>query len=143
MLQVPTFARRLLLGTLLVPAVTLSAQSVSNTSAADPTLAPAIPTPIVTPALPSSSPMQVTDSSARMVTSSLIARPVGLTRATSNAPAPAPKVPRAESRSSTALMITGLAAIVVGAVVDDNDASSILIVGGAVVGLIGLYKFLQ
>ena len=134
MLQVPTFARRLLLGTLLVPAISLSAQSasnaVANAVATDPAVVPAVTAPISSPAV-------VTDSSARMATSSLLAQPVGLTRAKANAPTPAPKVPRAESRSSTALMITGLAAIVVGAVVDDNDASSILIVGGAVVGLIG------
>lgn len=143
MLRVPTFARRLLLGTLLVPAVSLSAQSSSNAVTTDPAMVPAITAPVITPTAPSSSPTVVTDSSARMVSSSLLAQPVGLTRAKANAPAPAPKTPRAESRSSTALMITGLAAIVVGAVIDDNDASSILIVGGAVVGLIGLYKFLQ
>lgn len=136
MLQVPTFARRLLLGTLLVPAISLSAQSTSNLAATEPAVVPVA-------TAPTGSATVVTDSSARMATSSLLAQPVGLTRAKANAPAPAPKVPRAESRSSTALMITGLAAIVVGAVVDDNDASSILIVGGAVVGLIGLYKFLQ
>ena len=59
------------------------------------------------------------------------------------APLPAPKVPRESTRTNTALMVTGLAAVLVGAVVDDNDAGSILIVGGAVVGLIGLYRFLQ
>lgn len=70
-------------------------------------------------------------------------QPAGLTRHQDAAPLPAPKVPRESTRTNTALMVTGLAAVLVGAVVDDNDAGSILIVGGAVVGLIGLYRFLQ
>jgi hypothetical protein len=43
---------------------------------------------------------------------------------------------------SVALMATGAAAIVVGAVAG-GDAGGLLIVGGAVAGLIGLYQYLR
>jgi cell division septation protein DedD len=88
------------------------------------------------------SPVPVADStpSAPVLTT---ARPAGLTRQQDAAPLPAPKVRRESNRTNTALMVTGLAAVLVGALVDDNDAGSVLIVGGAVVGLIGLYRFLQ
>jgi len=43
---------------------------------------------------------------------------------------------------SQALMIVGGAAILVGAIVGDR-AGDVFMVGGAVVGLYGLYKYLQ
>jgi hypothetical protein len=50
-------------------------------------------------------------------------------------------LPRGRS-DSKALMIVGLAAVVAGIVVGD-DAGTILILGGAGVGLYGLYKYMQ
>jgi hypothetical protein len=41
-----------------------------------------------------------------------------------------------------ALMIVGGAAILIGAIIG-NDAGAFFMVGGAVVGLYGLYKYLQ
>jgi hypothetical protein len=59
-----------------------------------------------------------------------------------------PMVPSAPARGSAglgqneALMIVGGAAILVGAVVG-GDAGDIFMIGGAIVGLYGLYKYLQ
>lgn len=49
---------------------------------------------------------------------------------------------RAGLGQAKALMIVGGAAILVGAIVD-GDAGGIIMVGGAVIGLIGLYEYLQ
>ena len=57
---------------------------------------------------------------------------------TTNAVAPFPR----QRTDSKALMIVGLAAVVTGIVVGD-DAGTILILGGAGVGLYGLYKYMQ
>lgn len=56
----------------------------------------------------------------------------------------APTLMRQESqRNNVALMLIGAATIVIGAIVDDDDASTILIVGGAGIGLIGLYRYIN
>lgn len=135
MLRPTLLAWGLLLGSLSLPAAGAAQAAASNAlstalSTADaPVLAaPVLAAPVIpaTPAPTLAAP-----------------QPAGLTRHQDAAPLPAPRVPRASTRTNTALMVTGLAAVLVGAVVDDNDAGSILIVGGAVVGLIGLYRFLQ
>ena len=61
-------------------------------------------------------------------------------RSTVNAAAPAP-VPRA-SADSKALMIVGAAGVVTGIIVG-GDAGTILVLGGAGIGLYGLYKYMQ
>jgi hypothetical protein len=48
---------------------------------------------------------------------------------------------RSSNRNSVALMIVGGAALVVGAVIGD-DAGTLVMLGGAAVGLYGLYLFL-
>jgi hypothetical protein len=48
---------------------------------------------------------------------------------------------RTSNRNSVALMIVGGAALVVGAVIGD-DAGTLVMLGGAGIGLYGLYKFL-
>jgi hypothetical protein len=59
---------------------------------------------------------------------------------------PAPRLAPASSNAGLsqpqALMIVGGAAILVGAIVG-NTAGDVFMVGGAVVGLYGLYKYLQ
>lgn len=60
-----------------------------------------------------------------------------------NAPAaPAPEPRRAESKQSDAMMIVGGAGLIVGAIIGDT-AGTLLMVGGAVLGLFGLYKYLE
>ena len=135
MLRPTLLAWGLLLGSLSLPAAGAAQAAASNAlstalSTAD---APVLAAPVLAaPVIP-----------ATRAPSLAAPQPAGLTRHQDAAPLPAPKVPRESTRTNTALMVTGLAAVLVGAVVDDNDASSILIVGGAVVGLIGLYRFLQ
>lgn len=58
------------------------------------------------------------------------------------APAPAQQRGNAGLGQNEALMIVGGAAILVGAVVG-GDAGDIFMIGGAIVGLYGLYKYLQ
>lgn len=70
-------------------------------------------------------------------------RAVGLTRrVASDSTAPAPMMRRETSRTNTALMIVGAAAVILGAAVGD-DAGTVLIIGGAGIGLYGLYRFLN
>ncbi len=56
-------------------------------------------------------------------------------------PATPPPAPADNDRGNTGLMLAGAAAMIVGAVVGD-DAGTLIIVGGAVVGFYGLYRFL-
>lgn len=62
---------------------------------------------------------------------------------TESAPIGAPPViqNRSSNRNAVALMAVGGAALVVGAVIGD-DAGTLVMLGGAVVGLYGLYLFL-
>jgi hypothetical protein len=55
----------------------------------------------------------------------------------------APPLPGAQRTSrDVALMIVGGAALILGAVIGD-DAGAVLMVGGGVVGLVGLYDYLR
>ena len=107
-----------------LPAAPLRAQSVVDTSATT----PAPPTALVSAAGPT---LQSLSVAARLhsvpVSASeqraMQARNAGLGRA-------------------QAMMIVGGAAILVGAIIGD-DPGTVLMVGGAVVGLYGLYKYLQ
>jgi hypothetical protein len=63
-------------------------------------------------------------------------------RVDSELPVPAPRQESGSTRANTALMVVGAAAIVVGAAVGD-EAGAVLIVGGAAVGLLGLYRLLN
>lgn len=58
------------------------------------------------------------------------------------APTPQPAPRRADTTQNRSLMIVGGVALVVGALIGDK-AGTIIMVGGAGVGLYGLYKFLQ
>ena len=61
------------------------------------------------------------------------------------APQPAPRLEpprRTDTNHNRAMMIVGGAALIVGAIIGDT-AGTLIMVGGAAVGLYGLYKFLQ
>jgi hypothetical protein len=58
------------------------------------------------------------------------------------APVPAPRAPRDNTAQNRALMVVGAVGIVVGAVVGD-DAGNIIMLGSAVIGLVGLYRWLN
>ena len=70
------------------------------------------------------------------------ARPAALAARTTSEPVKAPRLPQSSNRTNTALMLVGLATILVGTIVDD-DAGTVLILSGAGIGLYGLYRWLQ
>ena len=76
-----------------------------------------------------------------LAAAAVAARPVQSDRRPTSADARAAVVPRAHHGQAAALMIVGGAAVVLGILVG-GDAQTPLVVGGAVVGLIGLYKYL-
>jgi hypothetical protein len=55
---------------------------------------------------------------------------------------PLPEAPRVESRQNKAMMIVGFAGLIAGAVIG-GDAGTIIMIGGAGVGLWGLYRYLE
>lgn len=118
--------------TLLIPSL-LSAQSAQPTSSS---YAPA-PVPASVPATSSSAAASASPASA------VRAVPVGVQASTD---ANRPLVVNADTRvgagQNVALMGVGAAALVIGAVVG-GTGGTLLAVGGAVVGLYGLYRFLQ
>ena len=72
-------------------------------------------------------------------------RAAGLTRVAkedASREAPMPRQERGNTRTNTALMIVGAAAVVLGAAVGD-EAGTVLIIGGAGIGLFGLYRMLN
>jgi hypothetical protein len=69
--------------------------------------------------------------------------PVAVARGvTSRSAAPFPSKSSAEVRSSKTMMTVGVAALITGAVIGGKPGT-VFMVGGGVVGLVGLYKYLQ
>ncbi|WP_396213760.1 hypothetical protein [Gemmatimonas sp.] len=66
---------------------------------------------------------------------------VALKGRTAPAPLPAP-APRANTTSNRAMMIVGGVGLIVGGIIGD-DAGTIVMIGSAGIGLIGLYRFLN
>lgn len=61
-------------------------------------------------------------------------------RAEANPPTPAPRP--AETSQNKAMMVVGAAGLIVGAIIGDT-AGTLIMVGSAVIGLFGLYKYLE
>jgi hypothetical protein len=111
---------------------TVRAQEVATVPA--PTLAPAaLPAATETPDTPAAHPA---------LGPTLDGATVGFHRATSQTAHGAVTVAAAHSSNSAALMIVGGAAFLAGAIIG-GDAGTIIMVGGAGVGLYGLYLYLQ
>ncbi len=70
-----------------------------------------------------------------------VAAPVALRRLTHGETPVAPMM-REQTSRSVAMMIVGGAALIVGSVVD-GDSGTIIMVGGGVIGLIGLWNYLK
>jgi hypothetical protein len=126
--------------TLLLPALLLAVPTVASAQA-----------PLVTDQTPSSvvasTPAPVTSAAPAPTAAAVTAagpvaevQPVALKAR--NAPVPAPKAPRGDSSNNRALMIVGAVGLVVGAVIG-GDEGTIVMLGSAGVGLLGLYRFLQ
>lgn len=135
----PTFAAMLF--ALATPA--LAAQSLTA-----PPSAPAAPAPVVWSSgalvmqpVERMPPAALTNTSAPALALPA-ARPAALVARTTSEPAKAPRLPQSSNRTNTALMLVGLATILVGTAVDD-DAGTVLILSGAGIGLYGLYRWLQ
>lgn len=66
---------------------------------------------------------------------------IGRHSADSVTPPPVP-APDNNNKGNTALMLTGAGAMIVGAIVG-GDAGTIILLGGAVLGIFGLYRYLS
>lgn len=129
----PTRSRLVLLALLLCAGVPLGAQS----AVAD---GPREPRTVIAPATPdvATVPAHATRRALGPTTDNAV---VGI-RPAAPAPAAPPAPRRADTTQNRSLMIVGGVALVVGALIGDK-AGTIIMVGGAGVGLYGLYKFLQ
>jgi hypothetical protein len=67
---------------------------------------------------------------------------VGVKANRANAAHPTPEPPRVESSRNMALMVVGFGGLIAGAIIG-GDAGTIIMVGGAVIGLYGLFKYLE
>lgn len=125
----------------LVATAHLDAQSTttSNTTAVTPSAATATSTPtehvVATPSANVAEPIAT-----RPAGPSLASERIGLTEAAPALTPPAPR--RTDTSRNRALMIVGGAALVVGAVIGGTPGTLVML-GGAVTGLYGLYKFLE
>ncbi|WP_411281278.1 hypothetical protein [Gemmatimonas sp.] len=108
-----------------------------------PVAAPAAPTLMMTPAtvsVPAAAPS--TMALDRAVGPLTTARAVGLQRYVVDS-ATAPMMHMKKSRnSSVTLMVFGVATLLVGTVVD-GDAGTVIVLTGAAIGLVGLYRYLN
>ena len=105
--------------------------------------APAVQTLVMAPTTvsePTAAPLTMTlDRAAGPIAT---ARPVGLQRYVADSPT-APMMKMQKSRnSSVTLMVFGLATLLVGTVVE-GDAGTVLVLTGAGIGLVGLYRYLN
>ena len=83
-----------------------------------------------------------TDSAPAAVTPSLAPTTSEATVGVRRATAAAPALPKADVGRSPAMMIVGGVALIAGAVIG-GTAGTLIMVGGAVLGLFGLYNYLQ
>lgn len=67
---------------------------------------------------------------------------VGVRQLSPTPPSPYAPPPREKVGSNVALMIVGGAGLIVGAIIG-GTAGTIVMVGGGVIGLVGLYRYLQ
>jgi len=71
-------------------------------------------------------------------------RPVGVSRFNAPVDSTVPPLPAPanNNKGNTALMLTGVAAVIVGAIVGGNSGT-LIIVGGAIIGGFGLFRYLS
>ncbi|QJR34210.1 hypothetical protein [Gemmatimonas groenlandica] len=124
-------------------AAALLLPSISSAQDIAPVAAPAVPTLIMAPAtvsVPAATPSTMTlDNATGPLTTT---RAVGLQRYVADS-ATAPMMHMKKSRnSSVTLMVFGLATLLVGTVVD-GDTGTVIVLTGAGIGLVGLYRYLN
>ncbi len=110
-----------------------------------PAAAPAAPTLVMSPAtvsMPTAAMSTTTPDGATAAGPLTTARAVGLQRFVADS-ATAPTMTLKKSRSSSVtLMAVGLATLLVGTVVD-GDTGTVIVLTGAGIGLVGLYRYLN
>ena len=138
---------------LISSAAPLAAQSPVSNNASDTIvsnvgLASAPLAGLAVPQVPiTASPVLTTEGTARDSASAIVRGPsvssarVAANQASTTRGAPPVLQNRTSNRNAVALMIVGGAALVIGAVIGD-DAGTLVMLGGAAVGLYGLYMFL-
>ncbi len=124
-------------------AAALMLPSIGSAQDIAPVIAPAAPTLVMAPAtvsVPTATPSTMTlDSATGPLTTT---RAVGLQRYVADS-ATAPMMHMKKSRnSSVTLMVFGLATLLVGTVVD-GDTGTVIVLTGAGIGLVGLYRYLN
>jgi len=124
-------------------AAALMLPSIASAQNIAPVIAPAAPTLVMAPATvsaPAAMPSTMTlDSAAGPLATP---RAVGLQRYVADS-ATAPMMHMKKSRSSSVtLMVFGLATLLVGTVVD-GDTGTVIVLTGAGIGLVGLYRYLN
>lgn len=128
------------------PATSLDWSAIASATATLDSVKPLVTTDAPTLAAPDS-PTQVAPSASATPVASQVAGPTldgataGFHRTAQASRGPV-TVAAARSSNSTALMIVGGAAFLAGAIIS-GDAGTIIMVGGAAVGLYGLYLYLQ
>ena len=124
-------------------AATLMLPSIGAAQDIGPVTAPVAPTLVMSPAtvsMPTTAPsITIVDAPVGPLTST---RAVGLQRyATDSATAPMMHMKKSRN-SSVTLMVFGLATLLVGTVVD-GDTGTVIVLTGAGIGLVGLYRYLN
>lgn len=131
------------LSRLLLPALLLTAPAVA--AAQSPFVTDQAPSAIVAVEPKATTPMTTAQAPAAPQASA-VAGPVAEAQSVAlkvrNVPAPAPKAPRGDNSNNRALMIVGGVGMIVGAVIG-GDEGTIVMLGSAGVGLLGLYRFLN
>jgi hypothetical protein len=130
MLSVRRLAALVALGVIAAPLAAQSAESLAGRQ----------PAGVGAPVAQSGSTSQDTDLTASLapVAQNLA---VGV-RAMAIQPAPVPMPRRGDTSRNRALMIVGGATLLVGAIIG-GDPGTIIMIGGGVIGIYGLYKYLQ
>lgn len=120
-------------------AAALMLPSIGSAQDIAPVMAPAAPTLVMAPATVSVPATMSLDSATGPLTTT---RAVGLQRYVADS-ATAPMMHMKKSRnSSVTLMVFGLATLLVGTVVD-GDTGTVIVLTGAGIGLVGLYRYLN
>lgn len=97
-----------------------------------------VETPAATVAAPTAPDAKVANSAGPTMSGAT----VGVKATRANAANPAPEPPRVESSRNMAMMVVGFGGLIAGAIIGDTPGT-ILMVGGAVLGLYGLFKYLE
>jgi hypothetical protein len=135
-----TISRRFItaVAVLFAAAGTLAAQGAAQNATVSDPQAPAVAAPAATQAPVAAPAAEQTTSLAPLADKAS----VGVRQLSPSGPVPLAPPRREHVGSNVALMIVGGAVLIVGAIVG-NTSGTIIMIGGGVIGIIGLYRYLQ